>query len=67
MAPPLPGLCGRGVDFLLHGLDGTVVAWADGDINTTALLAAFWAAGQACFIRAGVASEVDAARTKSTE
>jgi hypothetical protein len=57
MAPPLPGLCGRGVDFLLHGLDGTVVARSDGDINTTALLASAWVAAQACFIRAGVANE----------
>jgi hypothetical protein len=40
------------------GLLGAVVAWADGDINTTALLAALWAAAQACFIRAGVANEV---------
>ena len=40
------------------GLLGAVVAWADGDINTTALLAAVWAAAQACFIRAGIANEV---------
>jgi hypothetical protein len=40
------------------GLAGAVVAWADGDINGMALLAAVWAAAQSCFIRAGVASEV---------
>ena len=36
------------------GLLGAVVAWADGDINGTALLAAVWAAAQACFLRAGM-------------
>ncbi len=44
------------------GLLGAVVAWADGDINTTALLAAAWAAAQACFIRAGIANEVQNAK-----
>jgi len=39
------------------GLFGAVIAWADGDINLTALLAALWAAAQACFLRAGVANE----------
>ena len=39
------------------GLLGAVVAWADGQIDTVALLAAVWAAAQACFIRAGVAHE----------
>ena len=41
------------------GLLGTVVAWADGQIDTVALLAAAWAAVQACFIRAGIANEVN--------
>ena len=40
------------------GLLGAVVAWADGQIDTVALLAAVWAAAQACFIRAGIANEV---------
>ena len=40
------------------GLAGAVIAWADGSINGTALLAAVWAAAQACFIRAGIANEV---------
>jgi len=44
------------------GLLGAVVAWADGSINGTALLAAVWAAAQSCFIRAGVASEVQKAQ-----
>ena len=30
---------------------------ADGQIDTMALLAAVWAAAQACFIRAGIANE----------
>ena len=40
------------------GLLGAVVAWADGQIDTLALLAAVWAPAQACFIRAGIANEV---------
>jgi len=36
------------------GLLGAVVAWADGQIDGVALLAAVWAAAQACFIRAGM-------------
>jgi len=40
------------------GLLGAVIAWADGQINNLALLAAIWAAAQACFIRAGIANEV---------
>ena len=40
------------------GLLGAVVAWADGQIDTVALLAAAWAAAQAVFIRAGVANEI---------
>lgn len=40
------------------GLLGAVVAWADGQIDSVALLAAIWAAAQACFIRAGIANEV---------
>ena len=40
------------------GLLGAVAAWADGQIDTVALLAAVWAAAQACFIRAGIANEV---------
>jgi hypothetical protein len=32
-------------------------AWADGQIGGVALLAAVWAAAQACFIRAGIANE----------
>ena len=37
------------------GLLGAIIAWADGQIDTVALLAAVWAAAQACFIRAGIA------------
>jgi len=40
------------------GLAGAVIAWADGQIDGVALLAAVWAAAQACFIRAGIANEV---------
>ena len=40
------------------GLASAVVAWADGHIGTAGLLAAIWAAAQACFIRAGIANEV---------
>jgi hypothetical protein len=40
------------------GLFGAVAAWADGQIDGVALLAALWAAAQACFIRAGIANEV---------
>ena len=39
------------------GLLGAVVAWADGQIDGLALLAAVWAAAQAVFIRAGIANE----------
>jgi hypothetical protein len=39
------------------GLLGAVIAWADGQIGNVALLAAVWAAAQACFIRAGIANE----------
>ena len=35
--------------------------WADGQIDGVALLAAVWAAAQACFIRAGIANEVQKA------
>ena len=40
------------------GLLGATIAWADGQIDTVALLAAVWAAAQTVFIRAGVANEV---------
>ena len=40
------------------GLLGAAVAWADGQIDTVALLAAAWAAAQMVFIRAGIANEV---------
>jgi small-conductance mechanosensitive channel len=40
------------------GLLGALAAWADGQIDTVALLASVWAAAQAIFIRAGIASEV---------
>ncbi len=36
------------------GLLGAAVAWADGQIDGVALLAAAWAAAQACFLRAGI-------------
>ena len=44
------------------GLLGAVIAWADGDINGLALAAAAWAAVQTCFIRAGLANEVQKAQ-----
>ena len=44
------------------GLAGAVVAWADGQIDGVALLAAVWAAAQACFIRAGIGNEVKKAQ-----
>lgn len=40
------------------GLLGAIIAWADGQIDTVALLAATWAAAQTVFIRAGIANEV---------
>ena len=40
------------------GLLGALAAWGDGQIDTLGLLAALWAAAQACFIRAGIATEV---------
>ena len=40
------------------GLLGAVAAWANGDINGIGLLAAIWAAVQACCIRAAVGTEV---------
>ena len=44
------------------GLLGAVIAWADGQIDGMALLAAVWAATQTCFIRSGIANEVAKAR-----
>ena len=40
------------------GLLGAVIAWTDGQLSGTGLLAAIWAAAQACFIRAGISNEV---------
>ena len=40
------------------GMLGAVIAWIDGQIGGVGLLAAIWAAAQACFIRAGIANEV---------
>ena len=44
------------------GLLGAVVAWADGQIDGVALLAALWATAQACFIRAGIGNDVTKAQ-----
>jgi hypothetical protein len=44
------------------GLLGAIVAWANAQIDGVALLAAVWAAVQACFIRAGIGNEVKRAR-----
>ncbi len=44
------------------GLAGAVIAWADGQIDGVALLAALWAAAQACFIRAGIGNELKKAQ-----
>lgn len=43
------------------GLLGAAIAWADGQIDGVAMLAALWAAAQACFIRAGVTNEMQKA------
>jgi len=40
------------------GFLGAVVAWTEGSISGTGLLAALWAAAQTCFLRAGLANEV---------
>lgn len=40
------------------GLLGALIAWADGQIDGVALVAAIWAAAQTVFIRAGIANEV---------
>lgn len=47
------------------GLLGALAAWADGQIDNVSLLAALWAAAQACFIRAGVANGFTGRRDKS--
>ena len=44
------------------GVLGALVAWGDGHIDLTGLIAAAWAAAQTCFIRAGVATEVQRAQ-----
>jgi hypothetical protein len=44
------------------GVLGAVAAWAEGQIGGTALIAALWAAAQTCFIRAGIANEVQKAQ-----
>ena len=49
------------------GLLGAVIAWIDGQITGTGLLAAIWAAAQACFIRAGIANEVAKADEQTAE
>jgi hypothetical protein len=43
------------------GILGAVAAWAEGQISGTALLASLWAAAQTCFIRAGIANELQKA------
>ena len=40
------------------GVIGALIAFGDHQIDLCGLLAAFWAAAQTCFIRAGVANEV---------
>ena len=40
------------------GILGALAAWSDGQIDITGLIAAAWAALQTCFIRAGIANEV---------
>ncbi len=47
------------------GLASAVVAWAEGQIDTLALLAGVWAAVQAIFIRAGIGNEVAKAQNGS--
>ncbi len=46
------------------GLLGALAAFGDGQIDVTALCAAVWAAVQTCFIRAGVANEVQKAQSQ---
>ena len=43
------------------GLATAVVAWAEGQISGTALAASAWGAVQSCFLRAGIATEVQKA------
>lgn len=40
------------------GVIGAAIAFADGQIDTVALVAAIWAAAQTCFIRAGISNDV---------
>ena len=40
------------------GVLGAVIAFGDGQIDVTALVAAIWAAAQTCFIRVGITNEV---------
>ena len=46
------------------GVLGAVLAWSQGQLDVAGLLAAVWAAAQSCFIRAGVANEIDKAAGK---
>ena len=46
------------------GVLGAVLAWSQGQLDVAGLLAAVWAAAQSCFIRAGVANEIDKATGK---
>ena len=42
------------------GLASAVVAWAEGQISGTAVLASAWAAAQTCFLRAGIDNATEA-------
>ena len=44
------------------GLLSALLAWAEGQISGTAVLASLWAAAQSCFLRAGLSAE--AAKTQ---
>lgn len=43
----------------LIGLLGALAAWSDHQIDGTAMIAAAWAAVQACFLRAGIHNAVN--------
>ena len=44
------------------GVLGALAAFGDSQIDLTSLIAAVWAAAQTCFIRAGVATEIQKAQ-----
>jgi len=47
------------------GLAGAIIAWADGQIDGVAMLAAAWAAIQVIFIRSGINTAAQNAQEKA--